>query len=231
MRVAADQLSMNPIPQAVKPLTEAFFNYDMYQDRPIDSQGQQQLPPADRYTARTSTPAVLAGNALNVSPQRIDHMVRGYFGWLGLQALNVADLIGRPLTNLPSNPARDVYAPTNWPVVGEFLRSPSSMSSKYVDRFYTSQHQANQVYAAYSLARRTGDFERARELAGTDAVRLRKLHNLQQRQMQEINQRIRRTPGDRSMNPSEKRPLLDALYEQRNHIAQRADARMRALAR
>jgi hypothetical protein len=229
--IVVDQLSMNPIPQAVRPLTEAFFNYDTFRGRPIDSEGQERLPPADRYTARTSVAAVGIGKVSNVSPQRIEHLVQGYFGWLGLQALNVTDMLARPLTDLPSNPSRDFYSVSNWPVAGDFVKSTAGMSSKYVDRFYANQQQTEQLYAAYSMARKAGDVERARDLAGTDAVRLRKLGNAMNRRMQEINQRIRRATSDRSLGATEKRALLDGLTQQRNRIAEQADAARRATVR
>jgi hypothetical protein len=230
LRVAVDQLSMNPVPQAVKPAMEAFFNYDTFQGRPIDSMGQENLPPADRFTARTSAPAIGVGKAIGMSPQRVEYMLRGYFGWLGVQALNVADLVSRPLTELPSNPNRDIFSVSNWPLAGDFVKSNASMSSKYVDRFYSNQQQTEQLYSAYSAARKAGDVERAKDLAGTDAVRLRTLSNALNRQMTEINQRIRRATSDRSLGATDKRTLLDGLTQQRNRIAEHADARLRGAA-
>lgn len=78
------------------------------------------------------------------------------------------------------------------------------------------------------MARNAGDLDRARELAGTDAVRLRKLGNAMNRCMQEVNQRIRRTTSDRSLGATEKRMLLEGLTTQRNRIAERADEMRRA---
>ncbi|HCP76806.1 MAG TPA: hypothetical protein DIU11_03480, partial [Pusillimonas sp.] len=102
--VVSDQLAMNPVPQLFKPVMGAFFNYDDFRGVNIDSMGQMRLPAEDRYRASTSAGAVALGQALNMSPQRIEFLVRGYFGWLGSQALNVADLAARPLTDMPSNP-------------------------------------------------------------------------------------------------------------------------------
>lgn len=226
--IAVDQLAMNPTPQAVKPLLEVLFNRDTFRGRPIDSMGQDRLPPEDRFTARTSAPAVGVGKALNVSPQRIEHLVRGYFGWLGLQVLNVADIATRPLTDLPSNPARNPYRVQNWPVVGDFVRSPEMMSSKYVDRFYEVQRQNEQLYAAFSAARAAGDIERAMELEGTGAVRLRKVHTTATRQMLDLNRQIRMANRDPALDPKQKDALLQGLYRSRNELAEFLDRQARA---
>ena len=62
--ILAEQLSMNPVPQLVKPAMEAAFNYDSFRERDIDSVGQQRLPAGDRFTASTSAGAVALGRTL-----------------------------------------------------------------------------------------------------------------------------------------------------------------------
>lgn len=108
--ILTEQLSMNPVPQLVKPAMEAAFNYDSFRERDIDSVGQQRLPAGDRFTASTSAGAVALGRALGVSPQRVEHLARGYFGWLGTQALSVSDYLARPLSGLRRTPAATLVA-------------------------------------------------------------------------------------------------------------------------
>lgn len=226
--IISDQLQMNPVPQAVRPLMEVAFNRDTFRGRPIDGMGQERLPAEDRYTARTSAAAVMAGRATNVSPQRIEHLVKGYFGWLGVQALNVADIATRPMTNLPSNPTRDMTSVSNWPVAGEFLRDASSVSSKYVERFYTMQQQNEELYAAFSAARAAGDIDRAMKLADTDAVQNRAFHNAAKRQMQEVGRSIRQVTADPSLSVRQKNELLTHFQAIRNQIAHQVDQITRA---
>jgi hypothetical protein len=219
---------MNPVPQAVRPLMEVAFNRDTFRGRPIDGMGQERLPAEDRYTARTSAAAVMAGRATNVSPQRIEHLVKGYFGWLGVQALNVADIATRPMTSLPSNPTRDMTSVSNWPVAGEFLRDASTVSSKYVERFYTMQQQNEELYAAFSAARAAGDIDRAMKLADTDAVQNRAFHNAAKRQMQEVGRSIRQVTADPSLSVRQKNELLTHFQAIRNQIAHQVDQITRA---
>jgi len=225
--ILTEQLSMNPVPQLVKPAMEAAFNYDSFRERDIDSVGQQRLPAGDRFTASTSAGAVALGRALGVSPQRVEHLARGYFGWLGTQALNVSDYLARPLSGLPENPRRDLGRVDNWFVVGDFVKEADPRSSKYIQRFYDEQREVNQVYAAYSQARELGDLERARELAGDDQLRVRALFKAADSQLRDVNTRIKALERA-DLQPDEKRAQLDLLYRARNRLAMLADERARA---
>lgn len=225
--ILSEQLSMNPVPQLVKPAMEAAFNYDSFRERDIDSVGQQRLPAGERFTASTSAGAVALGKALGLSPQRLEHLVRGYFGWLGTQALNVSDHLARPLSGLPENPRRDLSRLDNWFVVGDFLKESDPRSSKYIQRFYDEQREVNQVYAAFSQARELGDLERARELAGDDQMRLRALFKAADSQLRDVNLKIKAL--ERASIPAdEKRAQLDLLYRARNRLAALADQHARS---
>lgn len=225
-----NQLSMSPVPQAFKPLMEAAFNYDSFRDRPIDSMGQERLPAEERYTARTSASAVAAGQLTGISPQRIEHLVRGYFGWLGTQALNTADYLTRGITDLPSNPKSDLTNPDNWTLFGDFVKAADPGSgSKYLTRFYEMQHQIDQLYASASEARKVGDLERLQQLAGNEMLKLRPVYQAANRQITAINQRIKAVTNDRSLGAAEKAELLKQLNATRNQAAQLADTRGRAM--
>lgn len=225
-----NQLSMSPVPQAFKPLMEAAFNYDSFRDRPIDSMGQERLPAEERYTARTSASAVAAGQLTGISPQRIEHLVRGYFGWLGTQALNTADYLTRGITDLPSNPKSDLTNPDNWTLFGDFVKAADPGSgSKYLTRFYEMQHQIDQLYASASEARKVGDLERLQQLAGNEMLKLRPVYQAANRQITAINQRIKAVTNDRSLGAAEKAELLKQLNATRNRAAQMADERVRKI--
>jgi len=224
--VLGDQLAMNPIPQAVKPAMETGFNYDTFRERPIDSMGQERLPPGERFTGQTSAGAVALGRAINMSPQRLEHLARGYFGWLGTQALNVADYLARPLSNLPENPRRDLGKIDNWFVVGDFVKDAASPSSKYIQRFYDMQNEVNQVYSAYNQARAMGDVERAEDLKRSSEAKLYGIAKSAGNQLSKINQAIKRIQRS-DLSADEKRARLDELYQARNRLAMMADEQVR----
>lgn len=223
-----DQLSMNPVPQAFKPAMEAAFNYDSFRKTAIDSMGQERLPPAERYTSSTSAAAVAAGRLANISPQRLEHLVRGYFGWLGTQALNAGDYMLRGPMDLPANPRRDASNPDNWMLYGDFVKPVAGGSSKYLDRFYEMQHQVDQLYASASEARKVEDLDRLEELAGNSTLKLRPIYNAANRRITAINQRMRAVSNDPTLGAEEKMALLRELSESRNQVARQVDERARA---
>ena len=157
-------------------MTEASFNYDLFRMAPIDSMGQQNLAPEDRFTATTSAGAIAAGRLAGVSPQRLEHMVRGYFGWLGTQALNASDYMLRDAMDLPSNPRRDLSHPNNVFVMGDFFKDAGASSGKYVTRFYAMQAELDELYASANYAAKTGDLERANELRSDPRLRMRSIY-------------------------------------------------------
>lgn len=226
------QLGLNSfIPQIVKPGLEAAWNWNSFGERDIDSLAQQRLPAGDRFTESTSAGAVLAGRALSVSPRRIEHAVRGYFGWLGAQALNVTDYVARPFSGMPENPRRDLARIDNWFVVGDFVMEANSpRTSKYIQRFYDVQKEANEVYAAYNNARAMGDMERAQELVQSPDAKLIGIARAANAQMTKINSAIRALERN-SVPMEEKRARLDDLYLKRNRLAAIADERARAVQR
>lgn len=225
----SDQLAMNPTPQVFKPAIEAAFNYDSFRGANIDTLGQQRLTPRDRYTANTTAGAIGLGNALNISPQRLEHLVRGYFGWLGTQVLNITDIATRPLTDLPSNPNRDLTKVNNYFLLGNFVRNTEiGAGSKYLTRFYDTQQEINQVYASLSNARKIGELEYAKELAGDNKLKLRRLYNNAKNSIDGLNKQIRAIRSDKGLSASEKNNRISLLQHQRNQLARLADQRARA---
>jgi hypothetical protein len=76
-----------PIPQAVKPLIEAWTNYSFFTGRELEGIYQKHQDPSMRTTSRTSELAQAISNFSRdvigvdaVSPIQIDNMLNGYFG-------------------------------------------------------------------------------------------------------------------------------------------------------
>lgn len=222
--VLSDQLAMNPVPQMVRPAMEAAFNYDSFRGRPIDSMAQERLPAEDRFTARTSAGAVLAGQATGMSPQRIAHLMRGYFGWLGTQALNLSDVTTRWATDLPDKPAMR-WADTF--VVGDFVKEEDAQASKYLTRFFEQQRKIDQLYAALQEARKTGDEGRAAELADNEDLAQRQIYKRAGKQIDRLSRAIKETTNSKTMTPEEKRARLDVLEAKRAELARAADEKAR----
>jgi hypothetical protein len=85
----------NVTPAAGKPLFEVAANYSFYTGREIESQRLQQLEPGERYTDRTTEIAKSIGSMLNISPVKLEYLIRGYTGSVPLAVASMANPILR----------------------------------------------------------------------------------------------------------------------------------------
>ena len=130
VNLLGDNLSMNPIPQMVKPILDVYANTNSYSGRPIETMGMERLQSEYRFTDRTSMAARGASTAINaatelvgvegLSPVQIDHMLRGYFGWLGSFVVGAGDVLARPLTNQPGHAAPDYWKTATGSMVTDY---------------------------------------------------------------------------------------------------------------
>jgi hypothetical protein len=230
--IVMSQLAMNPTPQLFKPMMDLYANRDSFTGRDIESMGMELLRKADRYDERTSELArflgglglpdptqLIMGRVDTISPKQFDFLARAYFSWLGTMTTTVLDYGIRPAINRgdrPDRQLRDVF------LVGNFVESLPSNSSRYVQQMYDQAREIEQAYASYRSRLKLGDIEGAREIladeretilrrpAATNLVRAESLINVQ----------IRRTEANAELNGAEKRERLDALYARRNQLAE-----------
>ena len=227
-------LSMNPTPQLVKPMIDLYANKDGFSGRDIETQGMEKMRPEDRYTARTSEVArflgqlglpnpaqLLMGRVEGLSPVQIDHLIRGYFSWVGTSATNVLDRGIRPLMDRGEQPdmrLRDVF------LAGNFVESLPSGSSRYVTQFYEQAKEIEQMYASYRQALKEGDAEKAQEIRdeNPEGFAARRRIEAAKRAESLISGQMRTIERDRAMTGEEKRARLDQLEKRRDEIARRA---------
>jgi hypothetical protein len=92
-----------PIPQAVKPLIEAWTNYSFFTGRELEGIYQKQQDPSMRVTSKTSELAQAISNFSRdvvgvdaVSPIQIDNMLSGYFGSTAALVVMMTDSLLNP---------------------------------------------------------------------------------------------------------------------------------------
>lgn len=164
-----DNLAMNPVPQAVKPIIDLYANYDSFTSRPIENLAMQRLRPEYRMTANTTMTAralSTAGNAAAntigakfLSPVQVDHLIDGYFAWLGSFAMFVPELIAREATGQPTRPARDWYKFLSQGMAQEV----TSGSSYYVSALYKQAEEVERAYATWRQLQKEGKNAEAME--------------------------------------------------------------------
>jgi len=227
-------LSMNPTPQIVKPMIDLYANKDGFSGREIETQGMEKLRPEDRYTNRTSevarflgqmglpNPAQLVmGRWEGLSPVQIDHLIRGYFAWLGTSATTALDYGIRPMMDRGEQPAmrlRDTF------LVGNFVESLPAGSSRYVTQFYDQAKEIEQMYASYQQAIKEGDMGKAQEIQAEnpEAFAARRRIESAKRAQSMISGRMRAIERDAKLSGEDKRAQLEALETQRDQVARRA---------
>lgn len=194
----------------------------------------KRLRPEDRARAGTSTIAVALGklglpnpaqlaNARYeaLSPVQIDHLVRGYFGWLGTVITSGLDYGLRPMTDRGPRPEmrlKDVF------LAGSFVETLPPNTSRYVTEMYDQAQQAEQWWASYRDALKYGDRERAAEIMAErreELVKARRLSGSTEAASQ-LGQQIRRIEASTSLSPETKRKMIDALEQRRHELARRA---------
>lgn len=231
-----NQLSMNPTPQAIKPLIDIWANKDSFTGKPIETMGMERLKPEDRYKQSTSgvarmlsqlgmpNPTQLAmGEYQQMSPVQIDHLIRAYFAWIGTAATTTLDYgIFRPImdkTERPSMQLQDVF------LAGNFVKDLPSGSSRYVTQMYEQAKEIEQSYNSYRAALKAGDPERAASLMESEGEKIRQYRKIEAIKRAESKWSERARIIERSaMSSDDKRAALTRIAHERDMLARRVSS-------
>ena len=150
-------LAINPFgAQIVKPLIEAGFNYNMYTGNAIVSKyldGNLQ----DAFIDRTSTNelARTVGEMFDVSPLKIEHVMRGYTGTIGTYVLGAVDevmrspaLTGDKELEMPSRPI------TEFPIMKRFFANSKNAGAK--EDFYELNAEIKKIVGTLNSLKQDG---------------------------------------------------------------------------
>jgi hypothetical protein len=169
LAITGDSLAMNPTPQMVKPVLDVYANKDSFSGRPIETMGMERLAPDYRFTAGTSMTArglgtvgqaVTSTIGLNsLSPVQIDHLIKGYFSWIGATALASADMVLRPATGQTERPTADMFKLATQGLMSEV----PSQQSRYVSQLYEQAVVLEQAHATYRQLIKDGKIGDARQ--------------------------------------------------------------------
>jgi hypothetical protein len=223
--------AFDPTPQLAKPLLEVYANRSTFTGRPIETLDMERLSPELRSRSNTSALAIGASQAglgkAGLSPVQIEHLIRGYFGWLGAQSLVVGDLMARPAMGLPERPMKQ----SDIPLVGDLLQrfAPDGRGSRYLTEFYDQLQQVRQIAADARLFQRLEDPEALRALVARHGKELGQSAGYEQvaRALADLGQVERRIGHDRQLSGLEKQARIDEIGQRKRELAQRALAALR----
>ena len=131
------------IPQALRPGIETATGKSFYTGRDLESRHEQSLQPGYRARPSTSGFADSLGQELNVSPIKIDHLIQGYTGSLGLAITQMASSL------VFGKQKQEQIAPnlSQMPLVGSSFQPQDA--GAILEQTYKVMNDAAQVKATY----------------------------------------------------------------------------------
>ena len=146
-------LAFNPIPQTFKPILEAAWNYNSFTGRAIVGAGMEGRSPEFQVGPSTSEVAEKLGGAMGLSPLKIDHILQGYTGTIGMYAVQLIDSI----LNVNNNSPRAAKRFEQLPIIKRFALDPEARGN--ITQFYALKNATEQAVTTANFLERAGDSE------------------------------------------------------------------------
>lgn len=230
-----DTFAMNPTPAALRPLLEINGDLNWFTGRPIEGDELKEVRAPLAYQPWTGTTVKGAsaaiygatGGLVDPSPVQIEHMVRGYFGWLGTTAIAAADAIIDGFTGAPEKPAGHF---SDSVIARRFMETTPQRNTRAQTEFYDMLNAVQE--AAFSAARKRKLEGRAAskayvaEQGDEEAIRLLPRMRTTARRLAARRARIDRITNDPNLSAEEKQQQIDALLIKQDETAARAVERI-----
>jgi hypothetical protein len=232
-RMVWQTFSMNPVPQAVKPLMDIYANKNYFTNSPIETAGMERLSKQERVTDNTSplakalggvshAMAPLTGELGELSPVQIDYMVRAYMGWLGGTVAATSVEAVKPFNN-------GVYPSTDWtkPLTLGYVEKEPSPQSAYMTDFYQNNQAIQQAYADMRHYAQLGQSEKVLEILAEkgDEVGLARFYDAQSKQLANIRKQLLTisSPSYTGMTADQKQEEILRLKQLMSQVAEQAE--------
>jgi len=152
-----------------------------------------------------------------LSPVQIDHLIEGYFGWIGATIVGGVDVMVEPFQDGPVAPTerwdqKQFIGPIPFPV-GSVYKAPPIAQQKYVDMFYEQMNEIRRYHAMYTGYKSKAKYEEARAVARDhrDVLVWRKNYEAVNRVFSANNKRLGAIHQNKNMSADEKRKEIDRL--------------------
>ena len=201
------------IPQAFKPLIEVGLGKSFFTGRDIESVTEQKQMPGTRYRDNTSEAAKFIGQLTNTSPIKLEALINGYTGSMGLALLQSLNVM------LPhTGPEKAEKRLSDMPVVGSLFQPTDA--SGIIDNTYKALEEATQVHASYKKLVERGEYGKAQALlqGKLDEMSLNSLAGKYRQEMGKLTKAETAVKAS-SMTPEEKRKMLDTIRQAKIQIA------------
>jgi hypothetical protein len=153
IRSAVATFAFNPIPQTIKPVLEAVVDYNMFTMRPILGQGMKDVEPEFQVGPSTSNFAKALAQSLGLSPMKVDHIIKGYTGTMGMYAIDTIDMVMDQFGDSPKPTKRFEQLP----VIKRFASDPEARG--FVTQYYELKDAVDTTVRTMNLLEKTSQPE------------------------------------------------------------------------
>jgi polyhydroxyalkanoate synthesis regulator phasin len=153
MRNAMGTFGFNPIPQTIKPVLEAVVDYNMFTMRPILGQGMKDVEPEFQVGPSTSNFAKMLAQNLGLSPIKVDHIIKGYTGTIGMYAIDTIDIVLDQFGDSPKPTKRFEQLP----IIKRFASDPEARG--FVTQYYELKDSVDTTVRTMNLLEKTNQPE------------------------------------------------------------------------
>jgi len=201
------------IPQALKPALEVATDYSIFTGRGLESSRETLVEPGFRYRDNTTELAKMVGEATGFSPIKMEYLIRGYTGSLGMAAMAA---LSAPFGS--SGPESAAKRPSDLPVVGTLFQPTDA--SGIIDLVYEKLGKAREVQQTYKSLIEKGRPEDAQKYLdeNIESLMLTTMAGQFTKHMGEITE-YERSIRSSNMTPEEKRAALDEARQAKIELA------------
>jgi len=226
------------IPTVAVPPLENWANRSLFLDRPLIPANKENLLPEYQYKAYTTEIAKAIGKLLgklpplkenpNIAPVKIENLIRGWSGGLGMHILQLASFGLEKSGAIPS-PNRPSKTLSDIPLIKAFhVRYPTA-GSENINEFYENYFSAQKRWNTFK-------YLITKELNAREALKLIVDHEDELVKMDQVykalstaHQTIELIHNNPKMDPDEKRQLIDRIYLDMTKIASLGNKALRQI--
>tara|TARA_R100001463_G_scaffold15460_1_gene40414 strand:- start:279 stop:3842 length:3564 start_codon:yes stop_codon:yes gene_type:complete len=215
-----NMFNIMPIPDIAKPIIEGFSNKSLFTKKPIVPRSLEGLLPEYQFTEYTSETSKVLGKLLRQisgeysgasSPARIDSIINNWTGTLGRTFVSVLDksLIK---SGIIDDPVKPKAALSDIPIIRAFVVRNPTAGSEYITTFYEKYEPIRKTFNTIDKLKEQGNFDEAIKLMEKIPVDQVYFKNVS-KQLRKHNTMIKQIYNSKQFEPSEKRQLIDGLYQ------------------
>jgi hypothetical protein len=205
-------------PQGIKPALETAINYSFFTGRPIESERLQRYEPGERYTDRTSELVKSIGGALNISPVKIEYLIKGYTGSLPLAIASLSNPVLRS-SEAGEQPETRSFIGSETPLIGSFFQAKDATG--LVNKAYKDMDEINKAKETYKKILDEGREQEAEAYmeANADMIAMGTMAGRFRKRMGDLTSQERLVRSDSTLSAGEKRELLDEIRKEKIDLA------------